>query len=97
MKQNQRIWKFKGSQGPTFVMMPQALSARRISISQFFMDSSIRSRLPHHTAYKPSIFGGRRKVSSNNESMDLSSPQQNFNPVLGSGMNLVLEFEKHLL
>lgn len=75
MKQNPRFWKFKSSQSPTFAVMPQ-MNARRMSISQFFIDSSVRSRLPHYTSYKPSIFGGRRRgLGSGNDSMDLSSPQ----------------------
>ena len=80
MKQNSRLWKFKNSSNATFAVMPQ-LNARRLSISQFFIDSSVRSRLPYYTSYKPSIFGGKRKgLNSNNDSMDLNSPQ-NFIPI----------------
>ena len=59
------------------------------------MDSSNKNRKPHHVSYKPSIFGGKRKTGAN-DSMDMSSPYM-LNAVSSNGMNLVLEFEKHLL
>lgn len=76
-------------------IMGQMNMNRKLSLSQFFMDSTSKNKKAHHISYRPSIFGGRRKSGyDSNETGQLYGQNNAFT---SNGINLVLQFEQQLL